>query len=293
MSATPPRVAIATCAEVAELDADGQALVDELGRLGAQAVPAVWDDPEVAWGAFDVVVVRSTWDYAERRKAYLAWAEAVACVTRLVNPVEALRWNTDKRYLADLAARGVPVVPTAFVEPGQAVVLPTAAEFVIKPAVSAGARDTARYAQADADLARAHAEALLAAGRPVALQPYLETVDRTGETALVYLDGRFSHALRKGPLLERGGGPVEGLFAVEDITARVATPAQRAVGDRALAEVQRRFGTPAYARVDLLPGPGAAALLLELELTEPSLFLAEGGASAAPLAAALLRELPR
>jgi hypothetical protein len=130
---------------------------------------------------------------------------------------------------------------------------------------------------------------LVAEGRTVMLQPYLSSVDTAGETALVYLDGAYRHGLRKGPLLERGARLVAGLFAPEAMTAAEPTDAELAVADRAVAAVEARFGRLAYARVDLVADERGAPFVLEIELTEPSLFLAEAGASAAPLAGALRR----
>ncbi|PZS33044.1 MAG: hypothetical protein DLM59_07095, partial [Pseudonocardiales bacterium] len=150
------------------------------------------------WDAFDLSVVRSTWDYTDRHERFLAWADSVP---RLHNPAGVLRWNTDKHYLGELAAAGVPVVPTDFVEPGEQVRLPGSGEYVVKPAVSAGGRDTARYGSGQTAAARTHMAALLAAGRTVMVQPYLGRVAEEGETTLIYLGGVFSHGARTGELL--------------------------------------------------------------------------------------------
>jgi glutathione synthase/RimK-type ligase-like ATP-grasp enzyme len=290
----PLRVALATCADVAGadgrgLDADGVAVAETLVAAGHAAHAAVWDDPAVDWGGYDVVLLRSTWDYAERRKDFLAWAAGVAAGSRLLNPLPVVQWNTDKVYLQDLAAAGVPVVPTAFIAPGEPLRLPAGGEYVVKPAVSAGSRSTGRYGPDDADTARAHAEALLAAGRTVMVQPYVASVDARGETALVYVDGAFSHALRKGPILPPGGTLITGLFAPEQIEASTATAEERAVGAAALAAVEARFGRLPYARVDVVDDAAGTPRVLEVELTEPSLFFAEGGASPTALAAAVVR----
>lgn len=209
----------------------------------------------------------------------MAWAEGVG--GRLLNPPEVVRWNTDKRYLADLDAAGLPVVPTTFLDPGAVVVLPDG-PCVVKPAVSAGSRDTARHD--DPRTAAAHAQRLLADGRVVMVQPYLEHVDAAGETALLYFEGAFDHAIRKGPLLLGGHAAVEGLFAPEQIDPREPRPEERAVGDAVVAELEARFGRLLYARVDLI---GADPVVLEVELTEPSLFFAQSEGSAERFAAAI------
>jgi hypothetical protein len=110
-----PLIGIATCAAVPDLDEDGPLLLAALRAAGARAQPAVWDDDIVDWAAFDAVLVRSTWDYPLRRDEFLRWARGCP---RTANPVDVLVWNTDKRYLDDLARAGVPTVPTLLVPPG-------------------------------------------------------------------------------------------------------------------------------------------------------------------------------
>lgn len=267
---TGTRVAFATCADYADLDADDRLLLEPLARSGVDAESAVWDDPSVDWARFDAVVLRSTWDYPERLDAFLGWARSVS---RLVNPFEMVRWNTDKRYLLDLAADGIGIVPTVFASPGEDFVSIPAdwTEVVVKPASSAGSRDTARYTRDD-ERVWPHVERLLDDGRVAMIQPYHHGVDARGETGLVYAGGAFSHAFRKGPLLAPSGAITDQLFAPEDIAPRVAGPEERALGDAAIAHVISRFGVPAYARVDVLPGPQ----VIEVELVEPSLYLAHG-----------------
>ena len=145
-------VALATCAALPGLDVDGPGLLQALDRVGVDARAAVWDDPAEQWGHFDLVVVRSTWDYTERRDQFVAWARSVP---RLANPAEVLEWNTDKRYLGDLAEAGVPVVPTTWIGPDDAVALPGEGEFVVKPTVGAGARGAGRHRPDGAAAARA------------------------------------------------------------------------------------------------------------------------------------------
>ena len=283
------RVAIATAAEFPDLDNDGPVLLAALKQRGIAGEPAVWTDPRIDWATYDLVVVRSTWDYAPRRDEFLDWAHAVEKVTRLFNPADVLAWNTDKRYLAGLADAGVPVVPTAWAASRDE--LPAALDrwddVVVKPTVSAGARDTARFRPGERDAAGGLAGQILASGRSVMVQPYLAHLDADGETGLVYLDGAFSHAFRKGALLA-GAALGPGLYAEEEIEPRVPTAAQRAVADAVLAATtDRTGGAPLYARVDLVPGPDDAPVLIELELTEPSLFLATDDGAAARVAAVI------
>lgn len=296
---TAPRVALATCSQFPQLEADDAALLPALAERGVEAAPVVWDDADVDWDAFDLVVVRSTWDYSLRQPEFVAWAETVP---RLANPATVLAWNTDKFYLRDLERAGIVIVPTIWLDPARNLTsravhtrFPASGEFVVKPTVSAGARDTGRYQSNEADqrgLAIVHARDLLRAGRHVMVQPYLKQVDTIGETSLVYIDGIFSHSVRKGPLLEGPNRRFDALYRKEDMTARAANPAERAVGDAIIAALPTVApgvgdGPLLYARVDLLPDADGAPMLLELELTEPSLFLALGDGAAGRFADAI------
>lgn len=291
MVGDPLRIALVTAREVPDLDEEGRLLAAALREQGAQVTPEAWDDAGVDWAAYDVAVLRSTWDYAERVEEFVAWAERTAALTRLENPPALVRWSVDKHYLEDLESAGVPVVPSVFLEPGDS---PEhrllGVEHVVKPAVSAGARDTLRLTEDEADRSREHAARLLGEGRSVLVQPYLSEVDEAGETAVVLINGGLLHAMRKGPLLERGAGLVEDLYAQEEMSVREASPAELEVAAAAMRVVEARTGgrTPLYARVDLLPtadGP----VVLELELVEPSLFCEHVPGSAEVVAAAVLR----
>ena len=292
------RVALVSARAARHLDEDLAPLLAALDEAGIAGTVADWDDPEVNWAAYRLAVLRSTWDYAERLAEFLAWANRTAALTGLINPPAVVRWNTDKHYLAELARSGVPTVPTRFVEPGERAAQgldrflaeQSAAEWVVKPAVGAGSRDAARYARGEERAASGHVERLLDAGRSVILQPYLDQIDHHGETALIYLGGRFSHAIRKGPLLRRGSGPTGALFAEEHITPRTPAAAELQVGDRVLAALP--FAALLYARVDLIRGADGGPCLLELELTEPSLFLTHAPGAARKLANQLCSQLP-
>jgi glutathione synthase/RimK-type ligase-like ATP-grasp enzyme len=274
------RIAMATAAEFPDLDEETRLLVATLQRRGLDAGPAIWTDPAVDWAGYDLVVVRCTWDYHSQLPRFLDWAEHVASVTRLANPEPVLRWNTDKTYLRDLAGAGVPVVRTWFLEAGDPFTIPAAGEYVVKPAVSAGSRDTNRWVAREHDeAATAHVTSLLDAGRTVMVQPYLTSVDTDGETAMLYLGDAFSHAIRKGPLLEAGMEFVSTAYKQETVEPREPSDAEREVAEAALdaldtfTEVPRGRRGLTYARVDLVPDDDGRPTLLELELTEPSMFL--------------------
>jgi O-ureido-D-serine cyclo-ligase len=297
-------IALVSAREALALDEDLPPLREALTALGAHVDIPCWDDAAVDWAQYNLAVLRSTWDYAERLDEFLDWARCCAGKTRLLNPPEVVRWNTDKRYLVELARAGVPVVPTRFVTAGtdaatemrrfldggpDRLTVGTAGEvreFVVKPTVGAGSRDVARYRRADSERAVKHLERLLAAGRSAILQPYLDRIDEHGETAVIYFDGEFSHAVRKGPLLQTGGDFVAGLFAPEAISARAADHVERRVADATCAAIP--FDSLLYARVDLIRNADGAPVVLELELTEPSLFFAHAPGSPQRLATALL-----
>ncbi len=285
-----PAVALATCALVPDLDDDERLVIAALADHRVTAVPAVWDDASVHWDAYDLVVVRSAWDYAERRAQFLEWS---ASLRRVLNSHPVLVWNTDKVYLRDLASHGVDVVPTLWADPGveaETLSLPEG-ELVVKPAISAGARNTARYRAEDQALARAHIDRLLAEGRTVMVQPYLHSVDGRGETALIHFAGVYSHAINKGPLLTRHGRITEALFEPERIRAVEPAADERALARAVLEVLPWAPQELLYARVDMVRGTDGRPAVLELELAEPSLFLGEFRGAAERFARAIVDRL--
>jgi glutathione synthase/RimK-type ligase-like ATP-grasp enzyme len=248
-------------------------------RLGDGAVRIVsWDDRSVDWAAFSAVVIRSPWDYSDRLAEFLAWVDRVGPVTTLVNAPDVIRWSADKRYLADLAAEGVPVTPTLFVAPGQPA--PSVEGLhVVKPTVGAGSNGARRCEPHEV---AGHVAVLHAEGRTAMVQPYLDLLDERGETAHCFVvdDGRLalSHAFRKGAILTDTEVEREGdLFAKEEISARVPTAAELRIAEQALSTaVARGLGEIVFARVDIAPyrgGDGTESyVVLELELIEPSFY---------------------
>jgi hypothetical protein len=188
------------------------------------------------------------------------------------------------------------VVPTTWVAPGEAWSPPADGEWVVKPAVSIGSRDSGRYVlPAQRDLAAAHVARLQAAGRLAMVQPYVPSVDSYGETGLIYLGGAYSHAIRKGPLLSGPDPALQGdggsaLYVEEEITARTPTEAEQAVAEATLRALPFDPAQLLYARVDLLDTPDGPTLI-ELELTEPSLFVGTAPGAPERFAAAVARRL--
>ncbi len=284
----PLRIALVTATEARALDQDLPPLTDALRAEGAEVALVDWDDPTADWSLFAAAVIRCPWDYTRRREAFLAAMGQVATQTRLFNPPAVLRANTDKRYLQGLADAGVAVVPTLFLTAADDLTRLVAwlneqhaQDCVVKPSVGAGSQDARRFAANCRAEAVAHAAGLAASGRTAMVQPYLDRVDAQGETALIFMGGAFSHAIRKGPLLRRGEVAGPALFAAETIAARQPGVDELALAEQALAAV----GQPLlYARVDVLRDGDGAPRLLELELIEPSLFFAHGAGSAQRLA---------
>ncbi|MET0930190.1 MAG: hypothetical protein ABWX74_11760 [Aeromicrobium sp.] len=280
------RTAFVTSRDHRGFDADLPLLLDAAHERGIDAEISVWDDPEVDWISYDAVVVRSCWDYVARRDEFLAWA---ASVPSLHNSPAVLRWNTDKTYLQQLELAGVPIIETRWdVAAGDDI--GDHAEWVVKPTVSAGSRDTARWSTADE--ARAHSAELVAAGRHSMTQPYISSVDDEGETAMLYFGGQFSHAIRKGAMLAKDEGVVQDRDSRESITPREPTAAQRELSEHVIATTRSALGlaaAPLYTRIDLVTGDDGAPLLIELELTEPSLFLPQSNGGAGRLVDALRR----
>ena len=260
---------LAGCPALPEGDGDDDGLVAALRTRGLHARWLSWDDPQTT--VADLVIVRAAWDYIDRLDEFLTWTRRVR---NLLNTPDVVAWNTDKRYLADLAKAGVPTIESRFFAPGERVRVP-AGEMVVKPAVGAGSVGAQRFT--DPDQARRHAAALQAEGRTVLVQPYHPRIE-DGETALVFLGGRQSHAFTKGPILPTpGAAPVfdeSGTYAQETLTPAAPDFEVWDVGHAALAAAAAHLGIQLgellYARVDVI-GDRHDAQVLELELVEPSL----------------------
>lgn len=282
------QIALVTARAARQSDTDLDRIIDALATMGVSARAVCWDDPSARWSDYALAIIRSTWDYVPRYDEFLGWLTRASSLVTLLNPPRVVRWSMDKRYLRDLARRGIPVVPTMFVEPGDDIdmhVVP-GAEWVVKPVVSAGARDTARHSSAAA--VRRHVAGLLAQQRPVMVQPYQPRVDTDGETGLVYIEGQLSHAFCKGALLDLDAAPIDRLHAPEMITPRIPSRSERDVAD---AVVDAFAGDLIYARVDLVPDADGNPLVLEVELAEPSLFLELSAGSTERFAEAIARRL--
>jgi hypothetical protein len=281
------RVAIASFSQMPPEFRDDEQLARALRARGAVTAIEPWDDPDVDWDPFELVVIRSTWNYARRREAFLDWVDRIG--ERLHNAPPLIRWNSDKRYMGDLADAGLRVVETRYVEPG-ADLPELEGEIVVKPNVSAGGRDTGRFGPATHDSARELIASIQASERAAMIQPYQSTVDSIGETAVLCIDGEPAHALRKravlrpdevAPVRDDGIGAAEIMYDPGLVTAVEATPAELDHARAVVAHLRERFDyLPLYARVDTIPGTDGEAVLMEIEAIEPNFYLDQAPATA-------------
>jgi len=279
------RVALVVNRDATDLHNDGPPLLDAFERLGIDTDIVGWGSgPD--WAGFDGVVIRNSWDYIFDRDAFLDWAGEVAAVTRLANSLEVLRWNTDKRYLRDLEASGVPIVPTVWIEPGDDLPGVVWDEFVVKPSVSAGARFSARYSRG-AEIS-GHVRQINAGGAAAMVQPYVGSIEDVGERGTYVFGGRVSHAIAKAAVLSSVRAPMEDLSASSHQLVSGTTVEPR-VSDFAL-QVVESAPPLLYCRVDTVMGDDGEPILMELEATEPFLFLEHATSAAADLFAASVRD---
>lgn len=280
-----PKILLLTADELSHEDQETALVAAELRGLGVDSEIVPWTSVPARTDAAadsslgDLALIRSTWDYTTRLAEFLDFLAGLPIP--VVNAVEVVRWNCHKAYLTTLAAAGVPVVPTVLLRAGVAPELPEfgSSEVIVKPASSAGARGVGRFPSSSA-IGRDHLQALLAAGDAL-VQPFLPDI-AAGERSLVFLGGRYSHAVRKTP--------AAGDFRVQEqhggvIVPHVPAPAELAAAAAALDVVPGGAGALLYARIDLI-GPAESPLVMELELIEPELFLPHAPGSAAALARA-------
>lgn len=276
------RVAVVTC-QGAD-DPDNPTLFSALAGAGLDARLVVWDDPGVRWDEFDLSVVRSTWDYTDRRNEFLSWARGVP---RLFNTADVIEYSSDKHYLSDLEERGLRIIPSHFAEVGTVPEL-FDVEFVVKPTVGAGSRRVERYRPEDAALALAHVRELHTQGLDALIQPYVNSVDTLGERAVIFIDGQYSHTMRKGALLNVSANDRDFEYRRQQMSLVDAEADAIDYARDVLSSIGR--SNLLYARVDLV-ATIRGWLVMELELIEPALFLTYHDAAAPALAAGIVRRL--
>ena len=295
------RIAFATTTAEVLGGADGDRDLHEsaFARAGLDLDHCVWWDRSVEWGRYDLVVIRSAWDYVPRLGEYRRWLGAMDQLGTLRNPAAVVEWNIDKRYLLELGRAGVPVIPTRIATSEQDLVVavePMTGQMVVKPVISAGSVDTGRFRAGDSR-ATGLARTILAGGTPVMVQPAVPSVATEGEVSTVLFGGKISHAFRKGPILALGGG-FQGQGYEERVVAVTLTVEQErvvATAYRAVAQIAAdRFGVMEpllYARIDVVRAADGQELVLEVELNEPSFFLPVDAAAADRFVAAVLHQV--
>jgi len=295
----PPRIALVTTDVpwLLEHEFDLEPLLAEFARRGIPAEAPVWHDPSVDWNAFDLIVMRSPWDYSLRTAEFLAWLDSLPA-DRVLNPPALIRWNLDKRYLLDLEALGVSIVPTTIAS--SLAEVREAAEriggrIVTKPNIGAGSWG-AHITHADDPRLPEYVSEVLGAGKLVLVEPEVPEITAGGEHGLLFFDGEYSHAITKGSILAEDGGYVGGEYS-EDITPVTPTDAEVELAwrcSRAIATLaeQRCWAlgpntTPLYARFDIVTGSGGP-MLIEAELFEPSYFVETAPGSVERVVAAMV-----
>lgn len=291
-------IVFVTDAESLPIDYDMEPLLAACANFDLPIEIRKWDDPTVDWAAFDLVVLRSPWSYASRLEEFLRWCRKVSKVTRLENPLAVIEWSLDKHYLSDLADANVPVVPTLFVEPHATGVAGALADFktqqqncpevVVKPSVGAYSKDVKRFkAVKKADIL-GYIQKLNRQGDSVLIQPYLSSIDLVGETDLIFFNGQYSHAIRKGALLAADG--TVNVPTSDFRKEREPDETEIAIASKALKVAADKFGLERpllYARVDLVRDIKGDPVVLEMEIAEPSLSLPNCRGSAIRFAHAL------
>lgn len=278
-------VAIVTCKRCIN-EQDNVFLARALRAAGVRAEICVWDDASVPWRDFACAVVRTPWDYHTQRERFLAWAAQTPIP--LFNDSKMLRWNTDKRYLSELSALGVPIVPTEFVGNAQQSSPPKLSDIaaqrgwkdvVVKPCVSASADRTSLVsaAQLSQKQTQADFEALVADCGDVMVQPFVQSIRTAGELSLIFIGGRFTHSARKRPAAAADSFCVQEHLGGSTVLEPNPPEGAMRLAERVLAaQFEVLHEKPLYARVDMFYNDDDAAkepfLLSELEITEPSLY---------------------
>jgi len=260
-------IAIVTCRVLPEPDPDQIPLLDACEKAGLKVEMAAWDDPSVDWSRYRVAVLHSCWNYYEDPGSFRTWLDRVDRETLLWNPLSVVLENLDKRYLGKLADLGIPIVPTRFLDHASTVEMALAEtgweRFVVKPTISAASYMTRLFTIDQVRDAQAFAASILSS-REAMIQPYIESVERGGEVAMVHIEGELTHCVLKDPRFTGCDESVS--FAFQPDSAQIA--ASRAVMETVKEEIL-------YARVDMMEDASGKWLLSELELVEPTRFLAQ------------------
>lgn len=283
MSNLTLKFAFVTDKQSIDIDFDMPLLLDAAKEMSLYVDVCEWDDASIDWSRYACIVLRSPWDYTNRLEKFLEWCRHVSDVSRLVDPLNVVEWNLDKRYLQDLSSQGEPVVPTQFfpcsLNPYTVLESffaenPDILHFVIKLTIGAYSKDVKRFTSDNRSEAISHIQALFLNGQDVMIQPYLASIDTAGETDLILLNGKYNHAIRKEALLDKDGTVNTPGFEFHFL--RQAKSDEIQVADnvaRSVSKILQLEKSLLYTRVDMVREKSGRPIVLELEITEPSLSM--------------------
>lgn len=253
---------------------------------GLELVELDWRAPLSAFAGLPLVLLGTVWDYQDSEAAFLERLEELAALGIAVcNPASMVRWNIDKAYLRDLAAAGVATIPTLW--PDDPTGGDIAAAFdhfgcddlVVKRRVGAGAEGQLRFTRAAAPPADWRY------GHRAMVQPFMPSIIEQGETSFLFVDGAFSHAVRK--VAAAGDYRIQSIYGGSEVEAELS-PADIAAAQAVVAAIPGEV--PLYARIDMIRHQGALAVM-EAELIEPYLYPRHGPRLGEMLAQAVLKRL--
>jgi glutathione synthase/RimK-type ligase-like ATP-grasp enzyme len=281
------RLAIATSVDEPGIHSDDKHLASSLRGLGVETIACIWNDPAVDWAKFDAVLIRSIWDYFKHYASFKQWLAQLPVPT--INNKELLLWNSDKRYLIDLAKYGVPIIPTQVVSARQlqsALAAMPSREVVIKPTISGTAWHTVRGVAGEPSFDQVVAQLPLEFDYLV--QPYVPEVASDGEWSLLFFDGEYSHAVIKRP--KTGDYRVQSDYGGVSLAAEPGAELVARAGRVLEAAAAIGHADVAYARIDGVISQGQF-LLMELEMIEPFLHLGNRADASGRFAAKLFKRL--
>ena len=290
---TELRVGFVTTSELGGITPDDALIAEALAELGIHVEPVVWEDGPPR-KQLQSIVLRSPWNYHLYPDDFLRWVEDASKSAIVCNAPSIVRWNSHKGYLLELEDAGIAIAPTVLCKKNEDCNLRDVMkarewrEVIVKPAISASSFMTSIVGASAYDVHRGtkledrviedgqHLLDKILETRDALVQPFMPEIFDRGERCLIFIAGRFSHAVQKAPFTNAPGGgrPVE------------AEPEEIDIGRRALAVLDE---TPLYARVDLLRGSDGVDRLMELELIDPELYMRFDSAAPARFATALQR----
>jgi glutathione synthase/RimK-type ligase-like ATP-grasp enzyme len=245
-------------------------LINFLIHKGLDVVPTIWNDRNVDWGSFDVVIIKSPWDYHNHLNEFVNWLDNLEkLAVKVLNPVEIIQWNSDKHYLKDLAEKQLPVIPAEYIEKGSGFDNRFFAYFntdklVVKPCVSAGAQNTITVSKDNFNERSVEIETLLKE-QDYMVQPFVDEI-KNGEWSFLFFNGKYSHCSLKTP--KKGDFRVQHYHG-GSISYPVPDPLHIEQAGSYLKSLPQ---ATLYARVDGVLINNSFQLM-ELELIEPYLFL--------------------